>query len=506
MNRKDRRAARATPAAGGRSPARLFQQALHQHEAGRYADAAALYRTLLTAAPHEPELHYNLGLALAQAGQTRDAVTAWRTALALRPLYPKASNNLGMTLAELGETVEAEQCLSFALAQTPDSPEILSNLAGVLRQQGRLPDAEALFHRAIRLHPAFADAYNSLGVLNMDRRRLPQAIQCFKRAIELQPDHAKAHFNLSLGLLTQGRFKDGWAEHEWRWRGGGRHLSPRPFRRPLWSEDDPAGRRILLHSEQGFGDTVQFIRLAKALADAGATVIAEVPQALVRLVATVPGVSEVVERDAPLPPFDAHLPLLSLPHRLGLALDDIPADIPYLSAPSDAAARWRTRLRDVPGLHVGLVWAGDPRPDDPFANAIDRRRSVSLSLLAPVLTVPGITIVSLQKGSPAAQLSSGHPGPAILDWTEDLLDFADTAALTQALDLVITVDTAMAHVAGALGRPVWILSRFDGCWRWLENRDDTPWYPTARLFRQTGPGDWAPVIDAVARSLAAMSS
>jgi tetratricopeptide (TPR) repeat protein len=502
MNRKDRRAAGASASAS--SPAKLFDQAVRHHAADRFAQAITLYRAVLAQAPNEPEVHYNLGMALAQSGHPDQAVACWRTALSLRPLYPKASNNLGMTLAELGQLDEALSCLRFAAALAPEVAEITGNLAAVLRQTGAWDEAEALLRRTLCLDPAYADAYNNLGILEADRRRLGPAVTAYRRALRLAPGHAKAHFNLGLALLTQGALAEGWAEHEWRFKGGGRHSTPRPFRRPLWQGESLAGRRLLLHAEQGFGDSLQFLRFAQPLAATGATVLVEVPPALVRLAKTVPGVAQVVASGDDLPAFDRHLPMLSLPHLLGVTLTTIPAQTPYLSADPQAVAMWRQRLAPCPRPWVGLVWAGDPRPDDPFANAIDRRRSIGLTVMAPLLALEGVTFVSLQKGAPAAQTALLAEGQRLLDWTGELTDFADTAALTQALDLVITVDTAVAHLAGALNRPVWIASRFDGCWRWLEDRDDSPWYPTARLYRQTAPGPWDQVVASMAADLAGL--
>ncbi|MDR3437976.1 tetratricopeptide repeat-containing glycosyltransferase family protein [Telmatospirillum sp.] len=507
MNRKQRRAADKTAgrpiAQGDAKSLRFFEQAVRHHEAGRLDQAVALYRQAIDGAPREAELHYNLGLALAQMGRREDAVAAWRMALDIRPLYPKASNNLGKILAELGRLEEAENSLRLAAALAPDIPEIPNNLAGVLRQQGAWQEAETLARRAISLFPTYADAYNHLGILEADQRRLRDAIATYRRALRLEPNNAKAHFHLGLALLTVGELTEGWAEYEWRWKGGGRHLTARPLGRKQWQGEDITGRRILLHAEQGFGDTLQFIRFAKPLADSGATVIVEAPGPLLSLLTTMAGVSEVVEQGSPLPPFDVHLPLLSLPHHLGIVLNTIPAEVPYLTATDTAVAAWHERLTAYPRPWVGVVWAGDARPDDPFANATDRRRSLRLDALSPLLDVPGVTFVSLQKGEPAKQLSAIPEHRRPLDWTDRLIDFADTAALTANLDLVITVDTAMAHLAGALGRPVWIASRFDGCWRWLADRDDSPWYPTARLFRQAAPGMWQPVIAAMTTELAA---
>jgi len=508
MNRKQRRAAikenaglSSAPLPSSDSLQTVFARAVRRHESGRLAEACELYRKAIRIAPLEAELHYNLGVALAQLGRPDEAVSAWRDALAIHPRYPRALNNLGMTLAELGHLDDAEAALRSAVEIAPETAEIHSNLGGVLGQLGHWVEAEAEFHRALTLHPAFPDAYNTMGILLAEQRQLDRAIAAYRRALSLDPNHAKAHFNLGLALLTHGRLAEGWAEHEWRWKGGARALFARKFPRPDWRGEDLKGRRILLHGEQGFGDSLQFVRFAGLVAARGAHVILEVPAPLTRLLASVEGVAEVVATGQSLPRFDYHLPLLSAPYRLGIGLDDIPAAVPYLSADKAQSDAWHKRLAPLPKPWIGLVWAGDPRPDDPLANAIDRRRSIPLAQMTPLLAIPETTFVSLQKGGPATQISSLPEPLRPRDWTGELKDFADTAALTACLDLIITVDTAMAHLAGALGKPLWIASRFDGCWRWLDGRDDSPWYPTARLFRQPKPAAWQDVIDAMTHEL-----
>lgn len=261
-----------------------------------------------------------------------------------------------------------------------------------------------------------------------------------------------------------------------------------------------AGRTLLVHAEQGFGDTLQFCRYLTLL-PAEARVLVAVQAPLIRLLRTLPRAVTLLHQGDVLPAIDLHCPLMSLPLAVGTTLETIPAAVPYLSAEPEAVAAWRRRLAPLPGWRVGLCWAGDPRPHLPGAHAVDRRRSLSLAAFAPLASVPGVTFVSLQKGPPAAQAVAPPPGLTLHDWTGELEDFADTAALVAALDLVITADTSVAHLAGALGKKVWILNRFDACWRWLMERTDSPWYPTARLFTQTVPGDWDSVIAAVTQAL-----
>jgi len=305
--------------------------------------------------------------------------------------------------------------------------------------------------------------------------------------------------NLCFLLLITGRFEEGWEEHEWRWRMRQSSMVERTFPVPLWGGEPIAGRTILLHAEQGLGDTLQFCRYAP-LIEPGARVIVEVQAPLARLVSRMPGIAQVVVRGQALPPFDLHCPLLSLPRAFGTTLATVPGK-PYLAADPADSASWRERLAALPGLKVGLVWAGEPRENWPKLAAIDARRSMALKTLAQLGDAAGVSFISLQKGKPAAQATDPPAGMSLVDHTAELKDFADTAALIENLDLVICVDTSVAHLAGGMGKPVWLLNRFDTCWRWLLDRDDSPWYPTLRQFRQPSPGDWLAVVARVRDAL-----
>jgi Flp pilus assembly protein TadD len=507
MNRQQRRAALKSGEAETDLAAaeRVFGQALERQRAGRLADAAGLYRKAVRLAPGQAEIHYNLGVVLMQMGHPEQAADAWKTALAVRPGYPKALNNLGLALGDLDRLDEAEAVLREAVGGPAEFPETHNNLAIVLRGKGLLGQAETHCRRALVMRPDYADACNSLGIALFEQGRPDEAARAYRRAVALEPAFAKAHFNLALVLLQLGELTEGWAEHEWRWRGGARHLRQRKLAGSEWQGEPLDGRRILLHAEQGFGDGMQFVRFAGILAGRGGRVILEVPRALVRLCRTLAGPVDVVAAGDRLPAFDVHLPLMSVPRVLGTTLATIPVQVPYLSADPGAVSEWATRLAGLPGIKVGLVWSGDPRPHDPKANIIDRRRSMRLVRMAPLLAVHGASFVSLQKGIPAAQLAEVPDTLRPTDAAAAIDDFADTAAVVANLDLVITVDTAVAHLAGAMAKPVWVLSRFDGCWRWLRERSDSPWYPTARLFRQSVPGVWDDVIADVADRLAGLT-
>jgi hypothetical protein len=328
---------------------------------------------------------------------------------------------------------------------------------------------------------------------NLGRRR--EALASCDRAIALKPDSPEARFNRAACHLALGDYERGWEEYEWRWQT--RHAAALPdLPGPLWQGN--ANQTILVHAEQGFGDSLQFCRYVPMLAKR-ATVVLDVPRPLVRLLSSLDCDVRIVARGDDLPPFDAWIPMLSLPRAFNTTLATVPAAVPYLRADPEQASRWRDRVAALPGRKVGLVWAGSPLSPQPRALAMDRRRSMTLQQFAPLAALPGLCLISLQKGDAATQKPPA--GMVLHDWTEELHDFADTAALVAAMDLVISVDTSVVHLAGALARPVWVLNRYDQCWRWLSDRTDSPWYPTARLFRQPEPGDWSSVIGEVAKAL-----
>jgi Flp pilus assembly protein TadD len=443
---------------------------------------------------------------LVRTGRLAEAEVECRRLLILRPGDAVTLSNLANLLVELGRPAEAEAAYRQAIEARADFAEAHYNLGLLLQAQRRLVEAEAAYRRALDLRPDLVQAHNNRGATLRDLRRLDEAMAAFDAAVLLRPDYADAQFNQAMCRLTMGDYAQGWPQYEWRWRTRQADLVQRGFRQPPWlGREDPAGRTILLHAEQGLGDTLQFCRYVPRVAALGARVVLEVQPGLERLLGRLDGVSQVVTQGGPAPAFDCHTPLMSLPLALGTRLETVPARGAYLKAEPGAAAHWERRLSGSSALRVGLVWAGAPRRDNPIAAAVDRRRSLSLEFLAPLAGIEGLQLFSLQKGPAAADLrdaqARGWGGPAIVDHTAELQDFADTAALVANLDLVIACDTSVAHLAGAMGKPVWILSRFDGCWRWLADRDDSPWYPTARLFRQEASGDWAGVVDRVRTAL-----
>jgi len=490
--------------------------------------AEAAFRAVLRVQPDHAKALFNLGLILCALVRPEDAVVTFRHVLDLEPDNLIARIQRGLLLNALNRPAEAIEDLTAALHIAPDNVEALAARGGAFWALMDWQRATADVDRSLALDPAHVPALINRGNLFQDRQQYDQALDHYDRALAAQsgnlsalinrggvlqslqrhaeailtyekalvvrPGYADAELNIGLCQLRAGNWRAGWQGYEARQRLPLWSQVRLDFKAPPWDgRFDISGKRVLVVSEQGFGDTIQFSRLVRLVAQRGATVILGVQTPLRRLISGLAGASEVVADDEPTPPYDLYVLLMSLPALLDLGQEAAVADSPYLQADPAAVAAWQDRLAPLPGLKIGLAWAGDPRPHDRSAFLADGRRSITLARLAPLLAMPGATFVSLQKGPEASQ-AVGLP---IVDWTPELNDFADTAALIQALDLVISVDTAVVHVAGALGRPVWVLNRFDRCWRWMWDRTDTPWYPTMRLFTQTTPGQWDDVVAAV---------
>lgn len=457
----------------------------------RSLDAAeASLRQAVVINPDYAEAHNNLGNVLREQGRTDEAASCYRKAVSLKPDYAEAHNNLGLVSGQ----DEAIGCFHKAVACNPDYLEAHFNLATAHLEQGRPEQAASGYRRALVLKPDYPDALDNLGTALKQLQRLPEAAACYRAALELEPDHAGAHANLSMILLAQGDWAAGWQEYEWRWKVPQMYGAARSFSQPQWRGESAIGRTLLIHAEQGFGDTLQFCRYAPLAAKRGLRVIIQVQKPLVRLLESLADIDQIVPQDADLPAFDLHCPLLSMPLALDTTVATIPGDGPYLHADAGQAAMWHARLADADaGPRIGLVWAGNSYRQAPALAAVDRRRSLPAEQLAPLLDLPGLHFISLQKDASIAL--------PLTDLMHEMHDFADTAALVAALDLVISVDTAVAHLAGALGKPVWLLDRFDSCWRWLNGRHDSPWYPRLRIYRQPRPGDWDAVIAGVVRDL-----
>jgi len=501
--------------------------------AGRLDEAGAAYRAAIGFRPDHAEAQSNLGNVLRDQGRYDDAVLAFRNAIHSRPDYAEAHDNLGNVRCDQRRFREAEAAYHFALALKPDHSPGYSNLGNALRDQGRLNAAQSAYHQAIRLDPAYAgahcnlgnvlqgtrrfrdaiaaydaaiglnpslaDAYYNRGKTLKDQGQVDDAVTAYDRALSLRPSYAEAHYNRAMADLLRGNYSVGWKEYEWRWRLGHKGAAPRSFEKPQWDGGAINGRTILLHSEQGMGDSLQFCRYAPLAAAAGAKVLLEAPRSLTRLLRTLPGVEQIIATGDTLPFFDVHSPLMSLPAAFGTLVETIPAAVPYLSAESERIRVWRDRL-GASGYKIGVMWQGSPQYQG------DRERSVPLARFSPLAELSGVRLISLQKSHGLDQLEDLPAGMEVEQLGEDFDNgpdaFLDTAAVMMSLDLVVTVDTATGHLAGALGRPAWIALPAIPHWVWMLEREDSPWYPSLRLFRQTEPGNWSGVFARIADQLA----
>jgi tetratricopeptide (TPR) repeat protein len=463
----------------------------------RTDEAAQLLRGLGQISSVSNEDLFDAANALASARRFEDAARLYREILRRDPSLFPVLNNLGNMLRELGRLEEAEAAYRMALNAAPDDVGIICNRALILKDLGRAPEALAEVQRSIALKPTPV-GHSNLGLLWMGENKIEEALAEFTAAEALAPGDPDLVFHQGVALLHLGRFAEGWRKYEGRWGQRRSRERKRAFPQPQWMGEDIEGRTILLHSEQGFGDTLQFVRYAPLVAERGARVVLECQPPLKRLMRETAGVAEVVARGESLPAFDLFVPLMSLPLVFGTALETVPGRVPYIRPPAEAVAAWADVAAGHDRPRIGLVWAGDARHYDVESNLIDQRRSVTLEAYAPLLGLPGVEFFSLQVGPLAGQ---ARAFPQIVDHTPRIKDFADTAALVAHLDLVISVDTAVVHLAGALGKPVWVLSRFDNCWRWMREREDSPWYPQLRLYRQPAPRAWGPVLERLAADL-----
>ena len=469
-------------------------------EKGKLAQAETTYRAILAQDPSNANALHKLGVILTRRKNPAAAVEFLQRAVALRPRTAAAHASLGNTLRALKQHEEAVASYERALALKPDSVAVLNNRGATLRILRRYEEALASYERALALEPGDAGLHNNRGNVLLALRRHEEALASYQRALALKPDHAGAHWNEGLCRLLLGDLSQGWRKYEWRWQRPTFSSLKRDFTPPLWLGDQSLqGRIILLHAEQGLGDTIQFSRYAERVAALGATVLLEVQPPLQSLLASLKGPAQVLAKGEPLPAFDYHCPLLSLPLAFDTRADTIPADIPYVRAPAERIAHWEIRLGPRSKPRVGIVWSGQPKHRN------DRNRSLAFRALAPILQ-QDIQIVSLQKEVRERDRALLDRHDKVMNFGEELADFADTAGLVAALDLVIAVDTSVAHLAGALGRPLWLLLPHTPDWRWLLNRADSPWYPTARLFRQPSVGDWASVVQDVAGELRASTA
>jgi lipoprotein NlpI len=448
--------------------------------------------------PDSAAAHNNLGNVLSDQGKLDEALAHFRRALELKPDYAEAQSNLGNVLNEQGKPDEALACYHRALELKPDYADAYIGTGNVLKKRGKPDESLACYRRALELRPDYADAHVSLGVALYELGKLDEARACYRRALELKPDHAVAHGNHSLLSLLTGDFQRGWPEYQWRWKT--KQCPPRDFSQPLWDGRPLEGKTILLHAEQGYGDAIQFVRYAALVKERGGSVIVECPRPLLALLTTCAGIDQWVAQGEKLPAFDVHAPLLSLPGIFQTSLGNLPNATPYLFAAPDRVQRWRQELGRLAGPKIGIAWRGSPK------HLNDRCRSIPLSCFEPLARLPGIRLVSLQTEAGVEELQGARDRFPVTDVGRRLEDFMETAAVMMNLDLVIACDTAVVHLAGALGIPVWVALPLVPDWRWLVDRNDSPWYPTMRLFRQDSRGDWPGVFRRIAVALGEQSA
>jgi tetratricopeptide (TPR) repeat protein len=464
------------------------------HALNRGSEALENFDRALKFKPQSAEIHGNRGNALIQLRRHEEAVVCFDRALALMPNYPAAHYNRGNALLALHRLDEALTAFDAALTLRQNWPEALNNRGNVLIRLGRVSEAMSDYETALKLQPGQPDTLcnigNALNVLGRPR----EALAVLQQAIVARPNAPVAHYNAAMTRILLGDYKAGWAEYEWRWQTPWFYPQRRSFDAPLWQGKEPLeGKTILIHAEQGFGDMIQFARYVPLVAARGGEVVLEMPEPLMALMAGLAGVSEMIAKGAAPPKVDLHCPLMSLPHAFGTDVSTVPAEVPYLAAPADRMTKFAAALAAPKSPRVGLIWSGRPTHHN------DVNRSVPLTKLAALFDAP-CSFVSLQRDLREAD-AAALPRYPLTDLGGQLGDFADTAAAISQLDLVVSVDTSVAHLAGALGKSVWILLPHAPDFRWMLERNDSPWYPSARLFRQQSAGDWGLVLEEVKAAL-----
>jgi tetratricopeptide (TPR) repeat protein len=459
------------------------------YKARRLDVAAELIGRAAKLSPENAEIHFNHGLVLGAMGQQEPAAAAYLRCLGLEPASVQALCNLGATLQYMGRYNEAIARYRQVIDIQPQYADAHNNLGSALRAGNDLDGAIECYQRAIALAPTDPTAQNNLANALYGKGDLRAAQAACRAGIALDADFAQGQWTLALLLLVEEDYQHGWPQYEWRLKL--RTARPLDTTKPRWYGSDLKGVRLFLHSEQGFGDTLQFIRYAAPLRAMGATVVMACQRELVSLLRGTEGVEETTVMGEALPEFDVHCPLPSVPLAMKTDAGNIPSAAPYVQPDAALVAQWRERIGDENRKKIGLVWAGRLHPDP--------KRTMPLEALAPLGQIPNVRLFSLQKGNAGVLPAAG--AMEMTDWTADLHDFADTAALMTNLDLIITIDTAVAHLAGAMGLKVWTLLPFAPDWRWLLGREDCVWYPTMRLFRQQKPGDWAGTVAAVGSAL-----
>ncbi len=478
----------------------ILRRAAASYAAGRHAEARSFCTAILRETPSHPGALHLLGMLALSADARMEAVDLLRQAAATDRENPEIFNNLGAALQSLSQFEKAIACHRAAIERAPAMVGAHMNLALALDALDRPAEAEAAFRRVTQLQPDLAHAWTRLGGAVLQQNRPDEAVACYRRALALDPQSQQAQLNLVVALLTAGEFAEAWPAYEARWRlKPDLRQSTAAKRAPLWlGNADIAGSTIVLHAEQGLGDTIQFARYAPMVAERGARVLLEVLPGLRPLFVRMSGVAAVFERGEALPDFAWQCPLMSLPLAFGTDLTNIPASIPYVTADPGRVAAWRGRLGPRKGPRIGLAWSGSP------VHPNDAARSIALSRLAPILARDEFSFHCIQKSVRPTDAETAIGIPHLATHEAALTDWGETAALVSLMDLVIAVDTSVAHLSGAMGRPTWLMLPFRADWRWLLHRPDSPWYPRMRLFRQNAPGQWEGVLAKVGQALATL--
>ena len=468
---------------------------------GQYADAVESCKKAIQLQPALAGAYYNLANILRQQGRHDEAIENYQQVILLRPDFAMAYGNMAVTLKEQHRDAEAIESYKQAIRLMPADATLRHDLGAVLKDCHRYDEATENYKQALRLNPDYAEAYNSLGVAMKERGHCTEAIGNYEQAIRLKPDYADAHWNKSLALLLSGRLSEGWKEYQRRYDDLNSKNSPYYSKKTLWDGSSFAGKTLFVRYQQGLGDNIQFARYLPMVKERGGTVIYETKKPLTNRLRTLGGIDELVEASAngrPAANFDLHISLMDLPRVFATTIETIPSSIPYLYADPAKAKVWRNRIvrKD---LIVGIVWAGAP------AHRNDRNRSCTLADFAPLAGIDGIQLYGLQKGDATRQADEASTGIIAENLGQDFENFTDTAAAIENMDLVISVDTAVLHLAGAMGKPAWALLPFAPDWRWMLERQDSPWYPTMKLFRQKSPGDWNDVFADVKKELQALA-
>jgi tetratricopeptide (TPR) repeat protein len=475
-------------------PDAVFNQGYIFKLMGNHKASEESFRRFIELKPDHAEAYLGLGLALQEQGKPKEASEQYQRVLSLNPNHTEAHLALGNALKELGRIEESLESYQQTLRINPNHVEGWKGFGMALKEQGKMQQALTCYEKALSLDPKNIETWISIGNLKKAMGDLSGSIDTYRQTIQLKPDEGRVHSFLALALLLRGEFDEGWKEYEWRWEIEPLSVAKRHYSAPRWSGEPLNGKRIFLYGEQGFGDILQFVRYALVLKNMGARIFLECYQELLPLVSRMSIIDAVVVPNHQIPAFDYHCPLMSLPYIFKTRLESIPAPVPYLFASPEAVGCWQNRLK-TDKFKVGIIWAGNP------SHKKDRERSIPLCQLAPILKTPGVQFFSLQVGGRAKDIQESCAFGDIVDLSPELKDFDDTAAVMSALDLIISVDTASAHLAGALGRPVWIMLQFSPDFRWLWGREDSPWYPSARLFRQPEHNCWEAVIRQIASEL-----